>query len=327
MSVANKDLQKLYFIYDADSNDSIEISLDILPDTVNYSYTPGFEEQSLLGRLSPIFMYKSGSAKTYSFSIKIHQDLINEDFITFVDKIKMLSYPKKKVDNTLGLPKVYFQLGELAGYCIVQTSISWEKPYAITNGHYAMATIQFTLTVEREIVSSEINIIEIENKAEIVYSSLTQSGLNFDQASNIAELLTAQGYDFSISDLVVMNSEIVAAQKELAEQNYDYQIQRLQNVFTAFSKANAGELLGDIDIIRALKDSNYDYQELTTSDDSESEIIKKAKDQFESFLDDYYDQNKTMTREEYNLIFDEVYTILENLQTIAEEIGGYAASN
>lgn len=332
MALTDKDLNKLYFIYDADNEDQqIEISLELLPENISYSYSPNYEAQNLLGRVSPVYMYRNGSAKIYSFSIKIHQDLINEDFVTFIDKIKILSYPKKNIDSTIRLPKVYFQLGELAGFCIVKTSLNWEKPYSITTGHYAMVTISFELTMEREINLPEVRVEQVENTSEIIYDFLVDSDLTGNDAENIIETLNERGYDFAVSDFVTIDGNLILQAKEnIAKENYNYQVQRLSKIMDTFGRTNASEKLKDLDILRELRRTSadtLDYTILTTKGDEEAKIIKDAKEQFEKFLDEYYEQNKKLTRQEYNLIYDEVYTVLENLQLLAEEIKGYGASS
>ena len=64
-----KELDKVYLVYNAHSNNRIEIAMPFIPDSVSYNYNANFTSQSFLGRKSPIFIYSNGSKKAYSFSI------------------------------------------------------------------------------------------------------------------------------------------------------------------------------------------------------------------------------------------------------------------
>jgi hypothetical protein len=347
MSFETKFLNKLYFIYDTESeSNQVEISLDIIPESMSYSYSPNFESQNFLGRLSPIYMYRSGSAKTYSFSVKVHNDIVNDGIENFVNNIKMLSYPKKNLDMTVSLPKVYFQLGEIAGFAIVKSTINWEKPYTLSSGHYAMATISFEITVEREITPPEIKTARLsdliivqdesqefqiaetgETSVNVIYEVRSQLDLSYEDAENLIETLNDQGYNFNIADFVSYRSGLIFETKQnIARESYNYQQQRLNNLFGLFASSNSYESTSDLNKFKEIV--RQPYSAFFNPEDTKynADIIKDAKNKFESYLKFYYDEvNTKLTREQYNIILDEVYVILEKMQALAEELS-YGAS-
>jgi len=140
-----------------------EVKIGLIPDTVAYNYTPNFQSTQILGRFTPIYTYQSGSDEVYSFSLKVHEDLIDltkyKNIQDFVDTIKSMSYPRER-NGILVLPRVYIQLGEIEGFGLINTSINWALP--LREGRYVVADIDFSFTIETPYKSPEIYKLEKE---------------------------------------------------------------------------------------------------------------------------------------------------------------------
>lgn len=145
---------KLTLVYDKErslgNTEVKEIVISLIPQSVSYSYTPNFQATSVLGRYTPIYSYKSGSDEVLSFTLDVHEDLIDttkyKSLEEFVDIIKSLSYPRRDTQGALIFPRVYMQLGDIAGFGFVKTNITWKLP--IREGKYVNASIDFNFTLE-----------------------------------------------------------------------------------------------------------------------------------------------------------------------------------
>lgn len=337
---------ELYFVYNARSDnplERVEISLPFIPETVKYNYQPNFQEQSLLGRLSPVFLYSNGSAKTYGFSINVHEDILDEvkvtkeglpkrpdNIIELVDYIKMLSYPISKVGQPVFFPQVYFQLGELAGYGIVNVAVNWQKPYTDSRGRYVMASLSFEVTIEQPVsmpTQPETRPQEIGFES-LVYDYKVSLNLTDDQARRLVKGL-GPAYTGTVEDFIKENDVtdfVRNLKREAAVENFNYQVQRLQNVYKVFQDATGRGIIEDLKSFKEI--GNFSYEQLVTADTSDAKEIKRIKDSFRKYLDYYYNsENTRMTRQEYFQVLDSVFLMLENLQKYAEEIYGYGASN
>jgi hypothetical protein len=328
-----KDLATLYIVYDmGNKNGNLsEITLKVLPESLAYSYSPNFQTQNLLGRLSPIYLYTGGSKKSYSFSIDIHEDILDKtkykNITEFVDQVKSLSYPRLTTSGTLELAKVYFQLGEISGYGIVNTSTKWNKPFR--NGRYVMATISFDITIEEKVEQVEVKTIPTKvNDVELIYEYKIASGFTQEEFNDVRALLASGGYSTEISDFTTVgpSDALVKRNEEYARQEFDYQRQRLANIYGIFATADGTQKVKDIAIFKS-RDLRNVYK-LYTEDNSEAESIKEAKENFLKYMEYYYENvDRTMTPEEREFIENEVISILDSLQVLAEEIVGYGASN
>lgn len=338
--------EELYFAYNPRSNnplERIEIEMPFIPDTVKYNYQANFQEQSVLGRLSPVFLYSSGSTKTYGFSIPVHEDILDEVKITkngrpqkpknvvdLVDYLKMLSYPISRIGQPVFFPQVYFMLGELAGYGIVNVSVNWAKPFFENKGRYSNAVINFEVTIEQPVsMPTEPLVVNEETEFEtLIYDYKIRFDLTDEQAREVVRGLGA-AYTGTVEDFISQNdvSDFVRnIKRDAAIESFDYQKQRIANIYQTFQTATGREFIEDLEIFKEV--TGYNYQTLVTSDKTDAEQIKKIKDNFRKYLDYYYNnENTKMTREEYFQVLDSVFLMLEELQKLAEEIQGYAASN
>ena len=145
---------KLTLVYDKERSlgnmEVKEIVISLIPQSVSYSYTPNFQSTQILGRYTPIYSYKSGSDEILSFTLDVHEDLIDttryKSLEEFVDIIKSLSYPRRDTQGALIFPRVYMQLGDIAGFGLVRTNITWKLP--MREGKYVNASIDFNFTLE-----------------------------------------------------------------------------------------------------------------------------------------------------------------------------------
>jgi len=332
----------LYFVYNPRSINamsSIEISMPFIPDTVKYSYSPNFQEQSLLGRTSPVFLYQNGSKKTYGFSIVVHEDILNEATITkgglpqrprtlieLVDYLKMLAYPISE-NSIIFFPQVYFQLGELAGYGIVNVSVDWKKPFR--DMRYINATVSFEVTIETPVrMPTEPSVRSQQVGFEsLVYDYKIRYDLTQDQAEDVVRNL-GSAYTGSVEDFIRENDfsdNVREVKRNIAIENFDYQAERIKNIYDTFKTSTGLEIISDLEIFNTV--TSLKYEDLITPDKTEAEQIKDIKDAFRTYLDYYYNNERTtMTRDEYFQVLDSVFLMLERLQEYAEEIYGYGAS-
>lgn len=327
------DLKSLYIIYNPDSQNRKIVSIDVIPQSLNYNYAPEFAEQSLLGRLSPIYMYRGNSAETYGFTIRLHEDLIiakgqYKDIVSFVDDLKRFSYPTENGKY----PSAYFQLGEIAGFGIVQVTPSWQLPFR--NGRYIVVDLSFNVTIEEPIANPTYSIIEEETDiGNVIYNSTYSAGESQESIDSIISSLIIGGADASINDLMRLghSKEDIVALTQNAYKSFDLVVERLNSVFSAFATA---DLTGRANDIIAFKENGiiqnlaYDMSTLYTKDNSDAKIISSLKSKFSSYLDFYYKEiNRNMTPTERDKIKDQVFFYLEELQRLAEEIYGYGKSN
>lgn len=150
----DKTIPKVYLIYNIEDRTKLnKIEIPVIPESISYSHTPNFSEQDILGRLTPIMTYTNNSDEIYSFSIRLHEDLVNTEnkeatIVEFVDKLKMFSYPiqDNNVTGITNFPMSYFQIGEIAGYGIITVSVNWNKPFR--KGRYVLVDLNFNIVVE-----------------------------------------------------------------------------------------------------------------------------------------------------------------------------------
>ena len=336
-----KELDKVYLVYNAHSNNRIEIAMPFIPDSVSYNYNANFTSQSFLGRKSPIFIYSNGSKKAYSFSIAMNEDILDSvtimkdgqkkkpiDLIELVDNIKMLSYPVKTINGIVSFPQTFFQVGLLSGYGIIQTSIEWKKPFR--NGHYINVSISFDITVEKDIAMPKLTTIYQQVESEgIFYDIIMRVDLSEEEFEERMSYLKDKGYNVSLNNLLALSNGsdlLKSVKKTAAIENFEYQQKRLNGIYETFATSQGLEAITDLEFLKELQ--NVSYDSLYTEDKRDAKQIRKAKKAFEDYLTYYYDEvNTTMTRDEYDKIIDEVYTILEDLQRYAEEVLGYGQGN
>lgn len=318
----------LYFAYDADK-EIIETKIPIIPNSVGYSYNPNFVSSNVLGRLSPIYSYISGSDEMYSFTLSLHRDMFKESLEDVVDRIKMLSYPKL-TKGIVDYPKIYFSLGEFSSYVIVDTSISWKKP--IIDGHYALVDIGFNIRVVRPLELPTLNYIEEEQTSDenAVYMNKLYSAVATQQDKDYLDYLKTRGYETSIIDFVTVGRDDKILQSmdyQKAVRQRDVQVERLTNLFNVISNIDS---TGKADTLLKWMDN----PELSTKEgnlrikhNGEWLSIKKLKKNIDSYLDAYDASTGYLTSKEKEKIKQELYDILILVEKYEEEVLGYAANS
>jgi len=323
----------IYLIYDPSGTNRLEVTIPVIPETLEHNYSVDFQEQSLLGRLSPIYVYAGNNKESYSFSIKIHEDMIIEqgqfkDIIEFVDALKRFSYPLQ--DKSY--PIAYFSVGEKTGKGIIEVTPSWSKPFR--NGHYAVVDLSFNITVEEPMDPVRVGTTEeTVDIGEVNYNKGFLSNISDKDISYMRTFAVTIPYmDVSISNFMRQgnSAEDTESYTKNALNEFDYVTSRLNDIYSAFATADKSSLVSNISGLQseALNLFKYDLNSLYTKDNSEAKAIKNLKDKFNKYLDYYYEKvNRDMTPTEREEIRNKVYMYLEQLQILAEEIIGYAASN
>lgn len=147
------------------------ISLPVIPDSVSASYTASLKQLSSFGILHPINYYVGGSAKTISFAVDVHEDLVMDytgrenternNLYHMLDILKAMS-ESREVNGRLEPPHVYMQLGnQFAGKGHIETSISLATPYR--DNRYVLANINITFTFHDSFKNSELEIVSEES--------------------------------------------------------------------------------------------------------------------------------------------------------------------
>lgn len=176
-----RDPNTLYLIRNYKGNTkALEIAIPIVPESFNLQYSPNYASSNILGRMTPIYQYTGASGVSYSFSIKLHEDIHTkgQSLQELVDDIRSLSYPHiSKGEEIDHFPSVLFFLGDIDDKVIVETDINWELPFR--DGRYIVATINFNLKrVEKldEVISKNYEgdyEIDTDNYVIIKYSGGT----------------------------------------------------------------------------------------------------------------------------------------------------------
>lgn len=146
------------------------ISLPVIPNSVSASYTASLKQLSSFGILHPINYYVGGSAKTISFAVDVHEDLVMDytgrenternNLYHMLDILKAMSEPRED-NGRLEPPHVYMQLGnQFAGKGHIETTISLATPYR--DNRYVLANINITFTFHDSFKNSELEIVSEE---------------------------------------------------------------------------------------------------------------------------------------------------------------------
>lgn len=127
-------------------NTKKKITFYTVPESMSDTYDASFSEKSIIGRSSPILVYSGGSSRGLSFTITMHEDILEgeTDIRNWVEDIRAMSFPEY---STAGLkaPRIYCRVGsQFAFWGTLNTSVTWKGP--IRNNHYIMAEIVFTFT-------------------------------------------------------------------------------------------------------------------------------------------------------------------------------------
>lgn len=337
--VFQKDINKVYFLYDpkqGSENEKREVSIEAIPDKLSYSYSPNFMAQGLLGRLSPLMIYTGGSDKTYSFSLKLHNDmpsLKNSSIVELIDSIKSLSYPKMS-NGIVEMPQVYFQIGDLYGLGIVKTSVEWEKPFNMVDGYYLIATVSFTITVETpfKVASYRVRDTVEEEGLELTYTYDLTYDIPEEEMDLIKEMNEVYGFESSCLDYVSNgNNEVIEARKNFASNEYNNYSKRLNKIYGIFKEhtdpsTSRPEFLKDFI-------EKYTIDEYASSKDTLKEYSKKVRQvklEFLEYLDEEYrpsDPESAPSTGDKEAIAQNIFLILNKMEALVEEMLGYGSGN
>lgn len=341
--------KKVLYFYKKEGENTIEnseIELDLVPQTVNYTYSPNFSSQSVLGRLSPIQIYTSGSDITYSFSVTLHEDLIYKQGKTigelfgglhnFVDRIKSLSYPEELTGH---FKNVYFQIGEISGVGIVNTSVGWRKPFR--KGRYIVADINFNIVEIRRFGEVNMRTIHLDSdnvKAVELSKAYSAHGSAFPLISGILE---TGNYNASYTNLISSeeSEEVRKAHYEQYAQLFEYQTKVLSNLFStakdSFGKKETDKAYIDkfSKTFNSLKKYGIDITNnvvtgYSLKDIKEIEKIGKAlKKEVEEYFKYRYDGNKDILLSEYKNAINKVDEIIKDIVDSIIGMGVYGSKN
>jgi hypothetical protein len=335
------DMNHLYFLYNPDAIDETgkrEVVLKYIPDKVSYSYSPNYSPQDLLGRLSPIMVYSGGSPRKYSFSITYHKDMVGNlygSLINLVDMVKSLSYPERSQEGIVSMPRVYFQLGEISGTGIVQTSVSWKKPYDMSGGSYALVEISFDITVEELFGSPVFEDVEIPTGdiPNFSYTYRISPRVSYDEAVEMSKHFMYMGnsdFSYSIVDLINFpekNNQVINAAISSVLKEYDFQRGRLERIHGVFLDLDGNDFsdTGLFENIFGIK--TREAIESAYGEDARKDMIYKTKVEFRDYLDEYRDDHPDMTDAQYNAILEDVFRVLNNMEELAREVIEYGKSS
>lgn len=333
-SIITKDLNKLYFYKkDAPKDVLAEIAIDIIPQEVSYDYSANFHEQSVLGRMSPLYVYTGGSDKILSFTVTLHEDVgnIKEKYGSLnglVVLIKGLSYPSKYNGP---LNNVHFQLGSISGEGLVNTSVVWKKPFR--DGKYIVADINFNITVVKQF--PEVRYTTIVQKVELpdgVHQEYSQIKYTTDEVDSLNFVMNNfGGYDSSYNNFIQV--EDTKAVKEFYfnqyKESYEYQATVLNNMYDIIEQRGKGvpkELLDmrrELSLIKwsvtnpAISKTKEEYEK--TFDKLQKALIK--------YIEEDYKSNKDILQSEKDKAIARIKSIFSELKDAMERMTKYGANN
>lgn len=325
--------QQLYFIYDADNEHGLQqvITLDTIPQSVSRSKSANWASQSMLGRLSPAYVYTGNTAEVYTFTVDVHEDMIthtHKDLPAFVEDIKKLSYGIRKPNGLLVYPKIYFQLGEISGIAVVDTTLQWNKP--ITNGHYVLININFTITIVEPYIKpvyTEIETVQDERTGEI--GDIIYSGLADEEYRQRIKDLKDKGYlDNTYSDFIKGGQDKQSRDylRDQAIKKLDYATERLTYLYGVFVTSNSGKM----DSLNkwTTKPEVRTYKgKVQIKIQGKYFSIETTKIAVSAYLDNYWKTNtNNVTLEEIDKMKRELFSIIDSIEQAQGEVIKYAAS-
>lgn len=312
---------------------------DIIPDSLAYSYSPNYKANSVLGRVSPIQLYSSGSKKSYSFSLSLHEDmLVNMKYDTLedlVDAIKSLSYPKINRTGETYLPSVYFQIGEIAGKGIITTSHSWQKPFR--DGHFVRVDINVSITVEEifptAVMTKETQeVVDVGDKY-VSYNDVVKISADSLLGYEDSFLMLTGRYNTATYDLI--SPDATYAEKKTNMQftadYFDASLAKMSSIFSILARDYYGSDLRAMNrVISDLYTVKFDITNTKVSQDIETVTtnLENLRGLFENALYEYYQNvDVNMTKEAYNSLLDEINKRIDNMEDMYKEVAGYGASS
>lgn len=320
------------------------ITIPTIPQSINYNYAPLFSEQSVLGRLTPVYKYSGGSGASLSFMVELHEDPHVRDIDRdktlndLVEDIKSLSAPTIGTrGKTSNYPRVYFELGDLKAFVKVETNIEWNKPFR--QGRYIMATISFTLDIVEELSRIDNSIliesVEREVRGDVVYGEQGTVYTEDQLSYNTGRGDIGKRYGVYLNNLIITPTRLLDG-NTTGRKMWDDTMERLDNLFGVYGtqmntyggdpkKSSYTNLLNQFN---TLKSTLGDLDSVSVSYETIQELIGSLIDNHDKFMDYYYESiNKEMTRPEREQIKSTFVALLRTLETAAGGVMGYGSTN
>ena len=102
----------------------MKINFATLPTDVSEDYSASFGSQQPMGRSSPYFNYENSEARTVSYSVTLHKDIV-PDMENVVLECKKLVYPKY-TGSLVTPPYCYVRFGAMINMTAIVNSVSIE---------------------------------------------------------------------------------------------------------------------------------------------------------------------------------------------------------
>jgi hypothetical protein len=237
------------------------ISLPVIPNSVSASYTAALKQLSSFGILHPINYYIGGSAKTISFAVDVHEDLVMDytgrenternNLYHMLDILKAMSEPRED-NGRLEPPHVYMQLGnQFAGKGHIETTISLATPYR--DNRYVLANINITFTFHDSFKNSELEIVSEEPgslKIGLGVSDLERLGATEENFENFFK--ENFGIDAILRRTLADSKLYNLAHRYITLYTYDSNSDRVKKMKQRFDNLDDYILQGNLSAIAAL---------------------------------------------------------------------------
>lgn len=339
----------LYIYYLDKDKKSKEIRIKSIPEKISYSRTPEFSDISFLGRFSPVYVYKQGSAEVYTFSVTIHEDdLVGneknlEKRIThFVEDLKEVSFPvestgkvkpqyRKKNDDKL-FP--YFQIGEIIGHGIIEVEASWRPPFR--NGRYIVADLSFKVTIEERLEKVEPLIKQAESGEDIRFKGVPTTVYSTDYYKSYIDFYTRAGgtnkpqgrggmLGVQEGNLVNFLIDPKESQLEYAKMKYVEQYAKVERLYNKIEAAVGGDF--NKNTAKALNKLKINSTSFYDGIKPLQNAIKGIEKEIEKALEEYYKDNPYFLKEEQEAIIVEARRIFLGLEEIYKEAYTYGSGS
>lgn len=339
----------LYIYYLDENKKRKEIRIRSLPERISYSRTPEFSDISFLGRFSPVYVYKQGSAEVYSFTITIHEDdLVGNEknlerkITLFVEELKGLAFPVEttgkvkpqfisKSDDKL---YPYFQIGEIVGYGIIEVEATWRPPFR--NGRYIVADLSFRITIEERLERVEPLLLEIERGEDVRFEGVPITVYSTDYYKSYIDLYVKAGNTnkpkgrggmIGVSENNLLNFLVdpKESQTEMAKMRYAEQYAKVERLYDRIAEAVGGSFTKNtaksLEKLSLSSSTFYDGLRPLKS------AIKTIEKEIKKELEEYYKANPYLLKEEKEAIIVEVRRVFLGLEEIYKEAYTYGSSS
>lgn len=332
----NLELNKLYFYKNNIDKSITEIIIDLIPQEVAYSYSANFHAQAALGRLSPLYIYKGGSDIELSFSVKLHEDFGNirstyKTLDNLVTQLKSLSYPSV---NGGALENVVFYLGELGGEGIVNTSVSWEKPFR--DGKYIVANISFNIIVLKQYPTTTFKeiteVVELPNGA---HQTLTQTIYTTEEQKSLDYIVEEiGGYNTVYNNFIQQGDKAEAKEYffSVHQQTFDYQAEIINNLYdTILSRDGDTKQVSNIGVlVKSLEEIKWAVNNENVTKKKQKSITKNLtalEAALKKYIKNDYKSNKDILASERDEAIAKISEIFESIEKSIEGMTKYGSNN